>query len=140
MQAIFSWISLIAWVAAIRFLYPLPSSGARDLAIWAVYAIMISLGLYASRKLSSSYSRGGFVFLTVSAAMYLLLRTAYYDSIIYASLIDAMFDVGDGGNLRLLLGGDMAHVVQILIYSFVVPLALVISWVGTLCLRLVRQT
>lgn len=140
MQAIFSWVSLIAWVAAIRFLYPLPGSDARDLALWAVYAIMVSFGLYASRKLNSSYSRGGFVFLTVPAAMYLLLRTAYYDSIVYASLLDAIFDVEDGGNLRLVFGGDMAHIVQTLIYSFVVPLALVVSWVGILCLRLVRQT
>lgn len=140
MRQTYSWGAFAAWVISMRFLYPLPVDMGLDLARWSIYMVMIALGLHASWSLIRSFNKSAFTCLTIAAAIYLLLRTLYYDSIIYISLWHAIFDVPrDIGSVYLMLGGDALHVVQTVVLSLIVPFVLLGSWIGILYSQAIRS-
>lgn len=136
MRKIFSWGAFTAWLLSTRFLYPLPTDMGFDLARWSIYLAMIALGLCAAWGLIRSFSRTAFIGLSIAVATYFLLRTVYYDSIIYISLWHAIFDVPRNiSSVYLMFGGDILFIVQTVALSFVVPFVLLGSWLGILYSR-----
>lgn len=138
MRSTFSFGALLAWVLSARFLYPLPIDTGAGFFLWGIYLLMIAMGLYAAWMLARRFSVSAFVFLTISAAMYLSLRTLHYDSIMYVSLWHSLFSTPGSGEPYLILGGDLLHVAQAIVFSFIIPLVLVATWMGILYLRLIE--
>jgi hypothetical protein len=138
-RSIFSFGALLAWVLSARFLYPLPIDIDSGFSLWGIYFLMIAIGLYAAWRLTRSFSVTAFILLTISAAMYLSLRTLHYDSIVYVSLWHSLFSMPSSSDPYLILGGDLLHVAQTIIFSFIVPLMLIATWMGILYLRLSQK-
>ena len=100
-----------------------------DFILWAIYLLMVAMGLYGSWSLMHSFKKSSFIFFSIATGMYLLLRTFHFDSIIYISLWHSVFEIYPYTNLYLTLGGNLLHVTETFIYAFFVPMMLIGSWI-----------
>ena len=100
-----------------------------DFTLWAIYLLMVAMGLFGSWRLIHSFKKNSFIFFSVATVMYLLLRTFHFDSIIYISLWHSVFEIYPYTNLYLTLGGNLLQIIETVVYAFLVPITLIGAWI-----------
>ena len=129
-------ILLSSWLLCIPVLIPVPdfyeNIDEMDIVIWAGYAATIIVGIFSVVKLYKGKGKIGFIFFSLSIAMYFGLGMRS-DLNVYIGIWDLTFKTGIGNaltwNLVLTGGRGWLGGIQTILYCFVIPLVFIFQWI-----------